>query len=269
MLEEELEEINQLDSALHELTHKRAMMEEGLDETHDVGGAAKGSTTAGKATAGGVRRQMSKAEARERAAEAYALEMAIHMKRAERERKKKELEAEFAATFAEVDRKKAELSRLEVKISEMESTRKRKDREFQRLQRNLMELLEEQKVELDNLREKGIELETATATSAAAAAATAKAAKENETRTEAIFQGTEQLMKQQFLSMSLTYFSSLNMLKNLRDINADTTSAAIASSADTGGCMRTRLLSSVMQGRGVPHSVPFSSARLKTTLDMD
>ena len=33
----------------------------------------------------------------------------------------------------------------------------RKDREFQRLQRNLMELLQEQKYELDALREKGIE----------------------------------------------------------------------------------------------------------------
>ena len=123
-----------------------------------------------------------KAEQRERAAEAYALEMAIHLKRAERERKKKELEAEFAGVFAEVEKKKNELQRLEARISDMEATRKRKDREFSRLQRNLMELLEEQKVELDTLREKGIELETATATSAAAAAATAHAAKENEQR---------------------------------------------------------------------------------------
>ena len=62
-------------------------------------------------------------------------------------------------------------------IQDMEATRKRKEREFQRLQRNLMELLAEQKHELDNLRERGIELETATATSAAAAAKTAAAAK--------------------------------------------------------------------------------------------
>ena len=48
-------------------------------------------------------------------------------------------------------------------ISDMETTRQRKDREFQRLQRNLMELLAEQKDELDRLRKKGIELETATA----------------------------------------------------------------------------------------------------------
>jgi len=33
--------------------------------------------------------------------------------------------------------------------------------------------------------------------------------------------------------MSLSYFSSLNMLKQLRDMNSDTTSAAVASAADT------------------------------------
>jgi hypothetical protein len=32
-------------------------------------------------------------------AEVYALEMAIHVKRAERERKRQELEAEFASVF--------------------------------------------------------------------------------------------------------------------------------------------------------------------------
>ena len=57
---------------------------------------------------------------------------------------------------------------LQEAIGGMEATRQRKDREFQRLQRNLMELLSEQKEALDQLREKGVELETATATSAAA-----------------------------------------------------------------------------------------------------
>ena len=204
----------------------------------DLGGAADGTAgTGARSKLDAIARRKAakklKAEQRERAAEAYALEMAIHLKRAERERKKKELEAEFAGVFAEVEKKKNELQRLEARISDMEATRKRKDREFSRLQRNLMELLEEQKVELDTLREKGIELETATATSAAAAAATAHAAKENEQRSKAMFESTEELMKFQFMSMSLSYFSSLNMLKTMRDINSDTTSAAIASSAQT------------------------------------
>ena len=155
-----------------------------------------------------------------------------YRKRAERERKRQELEAEFAAVFQEVSRKKHALERLEVAIADMDATRVRKDREFSRLQRNLMELLQEQKYELDALREKGIELETATATSAAAATATALRAKEHEQRAATMFNQTEELMKFQFMSMSLSYFSSLNMLQQLREMNADTTTAAVASSAD-------------------------------------
>jgi predicted nucleic acid-binding Zn-ribbon protein len=87
-------------------------------------------------------------------------------KRAEREIRKQELEAEFAAVFSDIREKKAELKQLEESIGDMESQRLRKDREFNRLQRNLMELLTEQKAELDAIREKGLQLETATATSA-------------------------------------------------------------------------------------------------------
>ena len=100
---------------------------------------------------------------RRKKAEAYALEMTIQIKRAEREKKRQELETEFSAVFQEVDKKKKALERLELSLADMESTRERKDREFRRLQKNLMQLLLEQKQELDDLREKGIELETATA----------------------------------------------------------------------------------------------------------
>lgn len=84
------------------------------------------------------------------------------------------------------------------------------------------------------MREKGIELETATALTASAAVATANKAMEHEKRSTAMFSQTEELMKFQFMSMSLSYFSSLNMLKQLRDMNSDTTSSAIASSANAG-----------------------------------
>lgn len=99
-------------------------------------------------------------------------------------------------------------------------------------QRNLMELLAEQKRELDLLREKGVQLETAAATSAAAAAATAQRARDHEAKAAAMYEQTEELMKFQFMSMSLSYFSSLNMMKQMRDINADTTTAAVTSTAD-------------------------------------
>lgn len=72
----------------------------------------------------------------------------------------------------------------------------------------------------------------ATATSAAAATATVQRARDHEERSSAMYSQTEELMKFQFMSMSLSYFSSLNMLKTMRDINADTTTAAVTSSAD-------------------------------------
>eukprot|EP00940_MAST-03C_sp_MAST-3C-sp2_P000961 g961.t1 len=225
-LERELREIDQLDRDLKELTHEKELFD--LEIRKD--GAPMSSNDASDFDD----RTSSSNEANgARAADAYALEMAIHLKRGERERKKKELEAEFAGVFAEVEAKRGELDRLQLAIEDMEMTRKRKDREFQRLQRNLMELLEEQKEELDNIRAKGVELEVATATSAAAAAATAKSAKLHEEKSRAIFEGTEELLKFQFMSMSLNYFNSLKMMKSLRDMNADTTSAAIRSSADT------------------------------------
>lgn len=253
VLERELQEIDQLESDLRELTHEAEMLHSGgieglLRSSHNDNSSSKkptplgcgipqpdaGANNAGAPYEAGVESLFETKEAmKKRQADAYAVEMAIQIKRAERERRKKDLEAEFTSIFGEVQQKRRTLAEMEEKLADMEATRMRKDREFARLQRNLMELLEEQKLELENLREKGIELETATATSAAAAAATAMKAKEHEKRSQAMFESTEELMKFQFMSMSLSYFSSLNMLKNLRDINADTTSAAITSTAET------------------------------------
>ncbi|OQR96180.1 hypothetical protein THRCLA_07364, partial [Thraustotheca clavata] len=230
VLERELQEIDQIETDLHELTHEAEMLKTRGVENADRQGLGNGIVLNQSQNNGGFE---TKEEARKRQAEAYALEMAIHIKRNEREKKKNELEAEFTSVFQDVQAKKQALEDMEAKLSDMEATRLRKDREFARMQRNLMELLEEQKYELDMIREKGIELETATATSAAAAAATAMKAKEHEKKSQAIFESTEELMKFQFMSMSLSYFSSLNMLKSLRDINADTTAAAISSTAET------------------------------------
>ena len=231
VLERELQEIDQIERDLITLTHERNVLASGITD------AAGMPRTAGK---GGEALVLGHESTplddpdleRRKKAEAYALEMTIQIKRAEREKKRQELETEFSAVFQEVEKKKKALERLELSLADMEATRERKDREFRRLQKNLMQLLLEQKQELDDLREKGIELETATAVTAAAATATAMKAKEHEKRSTVMFSQTEELMKFQFMSMSLSYFSSLNMLKQLRDMNSDTTSAAIAASAD-------------------------------------
>lgn len=207
VLEHELQEIDQLDGDVRELTREAERL-----HASDVEEPLQSNCIQ---------------------ADKHAVEMALIIKRSEREQKKRNLEVEFAGAFAEVHRKREALAVLEKRLAAMEQTRVQKDREFGRLQRHLMELLEEQKLELENLRGKGMELETATATSAAAAAATAAKAREHEERSRAMFESTEELMKFQFMSMSLSYFSSLNMLKNLREINADTTASAITSTAET------------------------------------
>lgn len=235
ILERELQEIDQIERDLQNLTHEKDVLVKGI---RDAAGMPRSAMPGHENTVMGREPDAfdsaeDSSDVRRKKAEAYALELTIQIKRAEREKKRQELETEFASVFQEVEKKRKALERLEASLSDMEATRERKDREFRRLQKNLMQLLLEQKQELDDLREKGIELETATATSAAAATATAMKAKEHEKQSAAMFSQTEELMKFQFMSMSLSYFSSLNMLKQLRDMNAETTSAAVASAADT------------------------------------
>ena len=234
VLERELQEIDQIERDLQIMTHERDVL---ANDIKDAAGMPRTAIKGHETAVLGMEPELGEREdsevVRRKKAEAYALELTIQIKRAEREKKRQELETEFASVFQEVEKKRKALERLEASLADMESTRERKDREFRRLQKNLMQLLLEQKQELDDLREKGIQLETATATTAAAATATAQKAKEHEKKSTAMFSQTEELMKFQFMSMSLSYFSSLNMLNQLRDMNSDTTSAAVSSSADS------------------------------------
>ena len=151
----------------------------------------------------------------------------------EREKRRRYLQSEVEDVLSKVNEKRTALTSLETKISDMEATRERKDREFKRMQRDLMELLSDQKDELDELRERGMELETVTATTAVAAAATAQKARDHEIQTSKMFHKQEELMKFQFMSMSLSYMSSLGMLKQMKNMASDATATAVSCSADT------------------------------------
>lgn len=210
VLEKELQEIDQIEHDLQELVdesetlHARAVTE---DNTPIGSGISQ--DRGHNATSYGLE---TKEEARKRQAEKYAVEMAIQLKHAEREQKKNELEAEFTSVLADVQKKRAALADLESKISDMESTRLRKDRECARLQRDLMELVDEQRYELELIREKGIELETAVSTSAAASAAAASKQAENAKRSQAMFESSEELMKFQFMVLYFICAISFNKI---------------------------------------------------------
>ena len=201
VLEHELAELDQIEKDLQELTNEQEMLanEGAQEDTVPLGSGVLSSSSSFMAAQGSSHALNvvhtpdtygfeSKEAMRKRQAEKYAVEMAIHLKKSEREQKKKDLEAEFTNVFQDVERKRVALGEMEGKIAEMEITRLRKDREFARLQRNLMELVEEQKYELEQVREKGIELETAVATSAAAASAAAEKQLANQERSNAMYQ---------------------------------------------------------------------------------
>ena len=66
--------------------------------------------------------------------DAYALEMQLQLKRAEREQRRLQLSVEFASTFADVSEKKRQLDRLSAAVADIEATRLRKSREFGHMQ---------------------------------------------------------------------------------------------------------------------------------------
>jgi hypothetical protein len=167
VLEQELESIDHLEGELKQLTHERDLAQRGI-----VGAAGYGADACGDSKASPDANPRLAAQKA-----AYALEVQIQIKRAEREKKRQILEAEFEGVFREVASKKADIARLHDALAGMESVRARKERLFQRLQRNLMQLLHEQKAEVDALREQGEKLEVAQATTAAAASAAAQRAR--------------------------------------------------------------------------------------------
>eukprot|EP00750_Incisomonas_marina_P013184 INCI17245.1.p1 GENE.INCI17245.1~~INCI17245.1.p1 ORF type:complete len:1411 (-),score=326.98 INCI17245.1:1256-5488(-) len=85
-LEAELQGIDQLDQDLRELTHEKQLYDARIEKSGLLQQNADGSSGAG-ATGSAILSSESALEVRKLQADAYALEMAIHMKRAEREKK--------------------------------------------------------------------------------------------------------------------------------------------------------------------------------------
>lgn len=136
----------QLDRQLHDLSEEKVKLESSVDSLDS--GLSRMSASDLQMIAGKRSKQlrdMNTLEVRPYHCSPliYMLQMHLQLsssqklildKKAERELKKQDLEAEFAAVFAEVKEKKTELKRLEGTIQEMEAQRLRKDREFARLQ---------------------------------------------------------------------------------------------------------------------------------------
>eukprot|EP01041_Mallomonas_annulata_P008252 gene8252-16970_t len=174
---------------------------------------------------------------------------------------KMRLDREFGEMLMKIGNRKEQLTTLEDKLSSIDKARQLKEEELRTLERKLVVLLEEQQNELNAIKKKqdvrGVllaashqQLMQVTAGDAVdgqghsnalvpsgggnggggggGGARNGPSIKERREAAQ-LMQSTETLMKFGFMSMSMTYFSSLNMIKALRTVSAqDTVMAALS-----------------------------------------
>lgn len=174
------------------------------------------------------------------------------------------LDKEFGEMLGKIGNRKEMLTDLEMKLSAIDRARQTKEEELRMLERKLVVLLEEQQNEFDAIKRKqalhsiqnnsnsnnnnnsmgnsgpgGPRTSNSTNSTALIISGENKNNSGNsggngpslqEKRQAAqLMESTETLMKFGFMSMSMTYFSSLNMIKALRTVSAqDTVMAALA-----------------------------------------
>ncbi|GMH55632.1 hypothetical protein TrST_g11590 [Triparma strigata] len=149
------------------------------------------------------------------------------------------LDSEFSQMLANIADRKENLTRLESNMVLLDRSRQTKEEELRVLERKLVVLLEEQQNELESIRRrqerKGealIEGKTSVLTTATGEAGEGGGFKgpsaKDKRQAAQLMQSTETLMKFGFMSMSMTYFSSLNMVRAMRTVAAtDTVMAAV------------------------------------------
>ena len=160
------------------------------------------------------------------------------------------LDKEFGSMLAKISSRKDTLSNLEKKLATIDKFRTKKEEELRTLERKLVVLLEEQQNELNAIKRKQDirgnmlaasheELSNAQVIGGGSPDASALVIGSKNARSgpsiqekrqaAQLMQSTETLMKFGFMSMSMTYFSSLNMIKALRTVSAqDTVMAALS-----------------------------------------
>ena len=166
---------------------------------------------------------------------------------------KMRLDREFGAMLAKIAERREKLGGLEGKLATLDHARQGKEEQLRTLERKLVVLLEEQQRELHKIRRRqearGDLLEQARKGDAnALALATAGGvgggggggysgpSVAEKKQAAQLMQSTETLMKFGFMSMSMTYFSSLNMIRAMRTVSTqDTVMAALHQNQAMGG----------------------------------
>jgi CheY-like chemotaxis protein/pimeloyl-ACP methyl ester carboxylesterase len=184
--------------------------------------------------------------------------------RAQLREQKRRLDKEFGIMLAKISDRKERLLGLEDKLQKLDRARQVKEEELRDLERKLVVLLEEQQKELEQIRrrqeKKGELLKTAAETATpelmqalvpvggavGGGGGGGGPTPQQKQQANALMQSTETLMKFGFMSMSMTYFSSLNMVKALRQVGAHQTLLG----GDGGGGMEQMMGGGGMGGGG-------------------
>ena len=163
------------------------------------------------------------------------------------------LDKDFGVTLAKISERKGELKDLETKLSVLGKSIQLKKEEMHGLERNLVFLLEAQEKQIDAIRRKREEKHTEKKVlcdnvtnsegspphSLAQRAIwgggdyTAPTIRDKQEAAD-LMDSTEQMMKFGFMSMSMTYFSSLNMVRAMKKVG--THDAVMAASTPTAVC---------------------------------
>jgi len=137
------------------------------------------------------------------------------------------LDQEFTLVLARISDRKCQLQNLEEKLSTLNSEREEKAGELKALERKLVFLLEEQEAALDEIRirqkkksyDNNQSMNSSSDDKEQQHSTYVLYTSDKEKRQAAkLMESTETMMKFGFMSMSMTYFSSLNMIKAMKTV---------------------------------------------------
>lgn len=167
--------------------------------------------------------------------------------------KKMRLDREFGSMLGKIAERKERLESLEHKLQCIDQERQGKEEELRDLEKKLVVLLESQQKELENIKTKqnsrtqmlvdvaggkaqpGVMLARQAGSGGEMQVGSGGVTKKQREEANALVESTETMMKFGFMSMSMTYFSSMNMIKAMRKVGVHQTLLDGSANASPGG----------------------------------
>lgn len=143
---------------------------------------------------------------------------------------KMRLDREFGSMLNKIAERKERLQALETKLQMLDRQRQQKEEDLRELEKKLVVLLEDQQKELQYIKSKQesrsqalIDISAGNRPPGAILAHASGVSLKQREEANALVESTETMMKFGFMSMSMTYFSSMNMIKAMRKVGAHQT----------------------------------------------